>query len=506
MAIISTSLERFRSYHLQTLFFLFTATFCGFFFLRAIYRITIHPLVKFPGPKIRAISHLPHAFSGVAGRQPYDVRELHRKYGPVVRICPNQLSFITPSAWEDIYGHAANKKLHKYGYFKVRPDAQPMLTSSGDDHTRQRVAFAHGFSQRAINDQESTLTVHVNRLVEKLEHEARRGQNVDISEWMRFIAFDIIGDFTLNTQFECVENRKYHPWVALLMNWFRAVSFVTNANAFGQLTPFIMLFAPIKHLKGMKDHLDMSAQKVRERLAVGEDPNRKDLWTYLLRNKGDKALSLAEMEVNAALLIIAATSPLSDVLCGTIYFLAQNHEIRAKLRKELEELMGLEGRLDMAITARSPYLDAVIKESMRLYAPVPGGARRKTPQEGHNISGIEVPPDTIVTVYQLAAYTLPINFALHDRFIPERWLPADHPERPKETLGDRQDVFQPFGVGPKNCIGKGLSYAEIKLIIARFLLRFDFELVGDGFEIDKQTAYLFRDRPPLNMKLTVVKK
>jgi cytochrome P450 len=359
-----------------------------------------------------------------------------------------------------------------------------------------------------------------------LERKTKQDNTFDVGEWMRFLAFDIIGDFTLNMQFECVKNQRYHPWVALLMNWFRAVSFVTNANAFGHLAPFIMLFAPIKHLKSVKDHLDMSALKVRERLAIGDDPTRNDLWTYLLRNKGDKALSLEEMEVNAALFIIAATEPLSDVLCGTIYFLALYPEIREKLRAELKSCMESDDVLNMANTARSPYLHAVINESMRMYPPIPGGMRRRTPPEGHTISGIDIPPDvckpyphvfltnlsiliditqTVVAVYQLAAFTLPHNFALHDRFIPERWLAADHPDRPAATLTDKQEVFQPFSVGPKNCIGKGLAYAEMKLIIARFVWAFDFKIVDDGFAIDKQTAYLFRDRPPLRLKVEVRK-
>jgi hypothetical protein len=411
MAIVSMVVNQLSGHPFQFLATLVTTLVTGYFVVRALYRITFHPLVRFPGPKLRAISHLPHAFSGVKGRQPYDVRELHEKYGPVVRICPNQLSFITSSSWEDIHGHAATKKLHKYGYFRVRPDAQPMLTTTGDEHTvsnkinftrtslltvrvqRQRAAFAHGFSQRAISEQEPTLTAHIDHLVQKLEQKIKQDSTFDVGEWMRFLAFDIIGDFTLNTQFECVENQQYHPWVALLMNWFRAVSFVTNANAFGQLAPFIMIFAPMAHLKSVKDHLDMSAQKVRERLAIGDDPKRNDLWTYLLRNKGDKALSLGEMEVNAALFIIAATEPLSDVLCGTIYFLALYPDIRTKLRAELEACMGTDGVLNMATTARSPYLHAVINESMRMYPPIPGGMRRKTPKEGHTISGIDLPPD-----------------------------------------------------------------------------------------------------------------
>jgi hypothetical protein len=139
MPVISMLPGKLFSHPFRSLASVATILVIGYFALRSLYRITFHPLVRFPGPKLRAISHLPHAFSGSRGRQPYGVREPHRRYGPVVRICPDQLSFITPSSWEDIYGHAATKKLHKYGYFKVRPDAQPMLTSTGDEHTVSNV-------------------------------------------------------------------------------------------------------------------------------------------------------------------------------------------------------------------------------------------------------------------------------------------------------------------------------------------------------------------------------
>ena len=107
-----------------------------------------------------------------------------------------------------------------------------------------------------------------------------------------------------------------------------------------------------------------------------------------------------------------------------------------------------------------------------------------------------------MAVYQLPAFTLPNNFALPECYLPERWLPADHPDRPKATLSDKQEVFQPFSVGPKACIGKGYAVAEIKLILARFVWHFDFELLDDGFAVEKQRAFLFRERPPLNVKLT----
>ncbi|KAF2244703.1 hypothetical protein BU26DRAFT_608250 [Trematosphaeria pertusa] len=197
MAVSVLLLRRLRSYAFCSLPLLATVLPILFLLARAIYRIPFHLLGQIPGPKLRVISHLPHAISGTRGQQPHDVRNLHREYAP------DQLSFITPSSWDDIHGHAAANKFHKYGCFKVRPDAQPMLTSSGDEHAR--AAFAHGFSQRAINDQEPILMVNIDRLLKKQGENIKRDYKFDICEWMRFLSFDVSGDFLLNTQFECLE-------------------------------------------------------------------------------------------------------------------------------------------------------------------------------------------------------------------------------------------------------------------------------------------------------------
>ncbi|KAF1951056.1 cytochrome P450 4F3 omega-hydroxylase [Byssothecium circinans] len=473
-----------------------------YFLLRALYRVTFHPLCAFPGPKLRAISHLPHAYYGSKGIQAVAVRELHRQYGEVVRIAPDLLSFMTPSSWKDIHGHAATKKFPKYGYFKVRADAQPLLTSEDKDYGRQKAALSHGFSERAIAGQEGTLKRHIDVFVKKLGKKARANEVADMSEWFSWLTFDIIGEFALSMEFGCVERGKNHPWVSTLVKWFRAVSFAANANAFGVFAPFVMLFANIKDLVGIKIHLQKSAEKVRERLEMGEVAGKTDIWSYVIRAQGEKSLTMGEMEVNAALLLVAATAPVSDTLSGTVYLLAKNRDKLVKLRAEVDGLADSEKDITMALTGKMKYLLAVINESLRCYTPTPGGVRRKAPPEGAMVSGYFVPGGTIVCVYQLPAFTLPNNFALPETFLPERWLPADHPDRPNVTLSDKQEAFQPFSIGPKACLGKGIALAEVKLILARLVWHFDFELVDDRFGIEKQRAFLFRERPALNIRLT----
>ena len=106
-----------------------------------------------------------------------------------------------------------------------------------------------------------------------------------------------------------------------------------------------------------------------------------------------------------------------------------------------------------------------------------------------------------MSVYQLAAYSSPTNFNHPAHFIPERWLPHTHSDYPKFAKPDQKDIFEPFSVGPKNCIGKSLAYAEMKLILSRFLWRFDFTLLDDDFSFEHQRVFLFREKPPLRLQL-----
>src|ERR1700755_2688971 len=77
----------------------------GYLLYLVIYRLYYHPLAKFPGPKLNAISPIPSIISLLKGRIPLETKRMHDKYGPVVRVTPTELSFNGAQAWEDIYGH-----------------------------------------------------------------------------------------------------------------------------------------------------------------------------------------------------------------------------------------------------------------------------------------------------------------------------------------------------------------------------------------------------------------
>lgn len=70
----------------------------------AIYNIYFHPLSRFPGPLVCKVSRIPHWVAFLGGHQATYIKKLHDKYGDVLRICPDELSYTDAQAWKDIYG------------------------------------------------------------------------------------------------------------------------------------------------------------------------------------------------------------------------------------------------------------------------------------------------------------------------------------------------------------------------------------------------------------------
>jgi cytochrome P450 len=124
-----------------------------------------------------------------------------------------------------------------------------------------------------------------------------------------------------------------------------------------------------------------------------------------------------------------------------------------------------------------------------------------TSPAGDVILGKFVPGNTYVSVAQWACYHSPSNFASPNDFIPERWL--DDPR----FAGDDRKAYQPFSVGPRNCIGQNLAWAEMRMILARLIWNFDLRLDKKSEDwLVGLKAWAVYEKSPLWVSLTPVKR
>ncbi|KAL6156939.1 hypothetical protein ACJBU6_04517 [Exserohilum turcicum] len=407
------------------------------------------------------------------------------------------VSFISPEAWTDIYGHGPNRNFPKWGMTRSHKTVDHLLSANNADHARQRRTVNHAFSDKALRAQEELVMRYIDQFMNALA--AQSGADVNVKNWLEYTAFDIVGDLAFGEPFGCLSNGAYHPWVGLLFPFIKALSLFGAARLFKPFTPFLIALLPKEDIRARMQHIKLSAEKVHKRLAAGEQPHRSDFWTYILRHNDEKGMCIEEMESNASLFITGGSETVATALCGILYLLAKNPASMQKLREEIFAAFETKQDINMLSVGGLKVLQATINEGMRIYPPVPAGLQRIVPKGGAIIAGHAVTEGTIVNVSQQPAYHLASNFAQPDRFAPVRWL-AD---ASAEYSQDKKDVFQPFSTGPRNCVGKNLAMAEMKLILARLVWQFDWELADDAFALEKQRVFIMREKPDLNLRIKI---
>lgn len=94
----------------------------------------------------------------------------------------------------------------------------------------------------------------------------------------------------------------------------------------------------------------------------------------------------------------------------------------------------------------------------------------------------------------------PNLFHRSKEFLPERWLEdSENPESP--FFNDRRDVVTPFSLGPRNCMGKNLAWAEMRLVLSKVLWTFDVTATSNSLEWESLRTFLLVEKRPVEVRL-----
>jgi cytochrome P450 len=433
-----------------------------YFSVSVVYNLYFHPLRQFPGPVLHRATQLGYIYRLLRGSLPLDVVRFHEKYGPVVRVGPNELAFSSPEAWKDIYGHKTGstqgmEEMSKAKMFYRNPGMPPSLISEDrENHAVLRRLMSHGFSERSMREQEPIIGGYVNLLVRQLrkhcvdvdgkdeETGAVRRNKLDMTSWYNWTTFDIIGDLAFGEPFGCLDRAKYHPWVALIAQNIHSSVVMLSAKMLGLGNLLVPVLAHA--MKAQKDHRANTRAKLIRRMEMGQE--RPDFVEGLIKRKDEWGMSLDTLQVNASLLIIAGSETTATLLSGLTYLLLTNPKALERLTAEVRSSFKSDQDITLLSVNSLEYMQACLNEALRRYPPVPMGMPRQVPKGGATIAGTVVPEGTVVAVWHRAVYHLSDHFREPFSFRPERWM------RDPLFQNDRLDVVQPFSVGPRNCLGK----------------------------------------------------
>lgn len=478
-----------------------------------IYNVYFHPLACFPGPLLWRGSNIPKIISQVRGTVHYRMLEFHEKYGPVVRLAPNELTYTTATALKEIYGNRSGKKpmppqfslgTHEKNMFGA---TSFIWLESQQEHHRHRRILAQGFSDASLKAQEPTIQEHTALLMERFRERAARGEVVDMWAWFNFFTFDVIGDLAFSEPFGCIDKGQFHPWITFIFSNLTNMMYAQMVTTMGCLGTFVQAMVPRRVMAQARAHAQTTRDKVDRRLARKE-PGRPDIVSGILaRVDRPGGITRNELYADSQILMMAGSETGATLLAVAVYYLLRNPDRLARLQEEVRGGLsgaGEDGAVSYASVARLPYLLAVINESLRIHPSLPAGINRVVPQGGALIDGRYVAEGTILQVPHWAAFHLADNFADPWDFVPERWLDAGG--RPARYAGDNRDVFQPFSYGTRNCIGRGLALMETRVCLASLVLNFDMELMADSEDWKDQRVYLLYEKRPLNVRLVEVSR
>ncbi|KAI1399693.1 cytochrome P450 [Hypoxylon fuscum] len=465
------------------------------------YRLFLHPLHSYPGPILWRMSAIPRSYHLAKGQLPFEVAKMHAKYGSVVRISPNELMYSDPQAWKDIYGHRIGgvSELPKDDKFYNPIDIFPktIITAGREEHAALRRQLSHGFSDKAIREQEPIIGDYVALLIKRIYENTQDGTKaLNMREWYNWTTFDVIGDLGFGSAFGCLDGSAYHPWVRLITHTIREDSIFRAAMYLGFKPIFQQLFR-WGLMNSNIENMDLVKNKLQQRMKL--DVERPDFIEGLIKRKDEWHMGLDKLAANANVLLIAGSETTATLLCGATFLLTSHPKILAKLTREVRSSFKSEDEITLTSVGNLNYMLACLNEALRLYPPVTGELPRRSPQGGATILGKFVPEGTAVAVLQWPINKDPRWWKDAEKFAPERWM-----EDPAYK-DDRLDAMQPFSIGARNCIGRNLAYAEMRLILAKIIYNFDMKLSDDSRDwMTGQKAYVVWEKPPLNVYMTPV--
>jgi cytochrome P450 len=209
-----------------------------------------------------------------------------------------------------------------------------------------------------------------------------------------------------------LQNSKYIPWVKIIFDSVIGATMLMAVSSLPVVSSLVNLLLGRFIVRARQAHFKYSADRVDRRLALRTA--RPDIWTQVLRQEGERALSLDDMHSNADMFMIAGTETTATLVSGLIYYLLMNLNKMRTLQDEIRGTFETREDITMGRLAQLKYLNACIEEGLRMYPPVPIGLPRLTPPGGTAICGEWIPAN--VSIHAAEMCLVPSNISLRRPF------------------------------------------------------------------------------------------
>ncbi len=386
-----------------------------------------------------------------------------REYGDIVHLpllLQSRILINHPDLIEDVFVRQP-QKFDKGPGIKgaaTRLLGEGLLTSEGELWRRQRRLVQPAFHRQRIAEYAQTM------VEQALAHTQnwREGDVREMAEEMMALTLIIAVKTLFGTEFTH-EAARVGKAVTLLMRY--QIQRLRNPFKFSEKWPTPANRRADRAYKYLDSLVYGIIEDRRRRRASGE-ASADDVLSLLMDALDDdgSAMSSKQLRDEVMTLFIAGHETTAVTLGWAWHLLAQNPAVEQRLTEESDSVLG--GRApSMEELSKLPYLDAVIREVLRLYPAA--YIIQRTSTEPFELGGYHFPANTTVLMSQWVMHRDPRYFDAPEEFRPERWLAG---------LADRlpAHAYFPFGGGPRRCIGQIFALTEAALVMATLAQKFRF--------------------------------
>ncbi|KAF2653822.1 benzoate 4-monooxygenase cytochrome P450 [Lophiostoma macrostomum CBS 122681] len=446
-----------------------------------IYRVYFHPLAKFPGPKLAALTFwyefyyelYPHRFQYL-----WKIKKLHEQYGPIVRINPIHIHIHDHDYYSTIYA-AGNRKRDRCPWWHHAGHKQmsgAMLeTMDHDLHKSRRSAVSNFFAKSSVQQLQPLVIESVNKLIARLKQEMKSQTVVNLNYAMAGLTLDVISAYTLGEPMHALDDPVYGKlWMSVLR---KGVQMRPVGRQFPWLVNTLMNLPP--HIIEKIDpnmatwirYNEMCRKKIAA-IMSHEDNDKAVKHRTVFHEVRDSDMSVKEKDPfrlmgENSVFLGAGTETTARTLSVGLFYLISEKRCGQKLREELKTVLhSKDTKTSLPQLEALPYLSAVLNEAMRCAHGVSSRQPRVATEEDLQYRQWTIPRGTPVMESAYLLHTDTEYYPEPFAFRPERWL-----ENPGLTK-----YFFPFSKGSRSCLGMNLAIAELYFGLGYLWRTFDFEL------------------------------
>ncbi|KAI9837891.1 MAG: hypothetical protein M1837_002681 [Sclerophora amabilis] len=451
-----------------------------------IYRLVLHPLARYPGPKLAAATVMYEFYYDAikGGMYVFEIQRMHEKYGPIVRISPNELHVNEPSFIDELYA-GGGKARDKYDYATAQfgiPDSV-FGAVSHNLHRMRRGALNPFFSKASVTKLEPIIHEKIEKLCRQLKTYEGSGSPVDLTMAFSCMTTDVVTEYAFAKCSNFLDSPTFEP------NFHSAIIAGSNMGPFTKPFPwifpllralpdsFVMRLVPdmgyfVQWQRDMRKQVASVQKEVQQKPKQATRPAHATIFHELFEgNLPDSEKRPERMWQEGQIVIGAGTETTAWTLTVTMFYVLNNPSILSSLQQELQ----------VAIPEPSERVACKTLDNLP-YLIMPSYLKGSASPMAYDI-----PRGTPVGMTSTLVHLNPSLFPQPLEFRPERWLDADN--KRDKTL---DKYLLSFSKGSRQCIGINLAYAELYMTLGFIIRRIGSQL--NLYETDKSDVEIESDQ------------